>query len=318
MSIGLISHLENPTPLVVRELAVAAEASGADWLGLPDAFWWRDAWLLIAEAARATQTLAIGPVVTNPYMRHPFHTLSAIATLQELVGPRIQLGLGSGGSEVTGVAGISRRDAPERIEALARLVRAVADGAPLDEKSQRRLEVPLQRPPILIAGRAGEVLRTAGRVGDRALLWSVPASELARSVGLVHQGEQDRDGDITPGAVQVIWAPAVAHDELTRERHLLSFPYAVLNSRPTLQRRWGLDAPGVEEIRRLVVAGDAARAATLVPQAAVDDLMPPTADPSFFGERARELGVAGLAVPLYRVEDVAARVEWARAVVTAP
>src|SRR5207248_115622 len=99
--------------------------------------WWRDAWMLLAEAARATQRIEIGPMVTNPYLRHPFHTVAAVATLQELAGERVFVGIAAGGSEVSGAAGISRRDAPERIRGLAGLLRRVAAGAPLDSDSGR-------------------------------------------------------------------------------------------------------------------------------------------------------------------------------------
>src|SRR5437868_484179 len=118
MAVGVIAHLPNVSFGEVRALAQAAEAAGADWLGLPDAFWWRDTWLLLAEAARATQRIEIGPLVTNPYLRHPFHTAAALASLQDLAGPRVFLGLGAGGSEVSGAAGISRHDAPQRVERL--------------------------------------------------------------------------------------------------------------------------------------------------------------------------------------------------------
>src|SRR3984893_10211530 len=111
MSVGVISHLANPGFADVRRLAVAAERAGADWLGLPDAFWWRDTWLLLAEAARVTERLEIGPLVTNPYIRHPFHTVAALASLQDLAGKRACVGIGAGGSEISGAAGISRRDA---------------------------------------------------------------------------------------------------------------------------------------------------------------------------------------------------------------
>src|SRR5258708_14049414 len=133
MPVGVISHLHNVTFGQVRGLARAAEAAGADWLGLPDAFWWRDTWLLLAEAARATERIELGPLVTNPYLRHPFHTVAALASLQDLAGERVFVGLGAGGSEVTGVVGISRRDAPARVGALSTLLRQVArDGRPLD------------------------------------------------------------------------------------------------------------------------------------------------------------------------------------------
>src|SRR5918911_1656472 len=110
MPVGVISHLPNIGFTEVRALAAAAEAAGADWLGLPDAFWWRDTWLLLAEAARVTERIEVGPLVTNPYLRHPFHTLAAIASLQDIAGPRVFVGLGAGGSGVSGGAGPSAPD----------------------------------------------------------------------------------------------------------------------------------------------------------------------------------------------------------------
>src|SRR6266542_3885784 len=141
MPVGVITHLHNVNFSELRALAQAAESAGADWLGIPDAFWWRDSWMLLAEAARVTERIALGPMVTNPYLRHPFHTLAALATLQDIAGGRVFLGVGAGGAEVSGVAGIARRDAPERIVSLAELVRRVAAGEPLDPISGRRLEV---------------------------------------------------------------------------------------------------------------------------------------------------------------------------------
>ncbi len=100
MTVGVIAHLENPTYEDIRQLAGEAEEAGAEWLGVPDAFWWRDTWLLLAEAARVTRRIRLGPLVTNPYLRHPFVTVSALASLQDLAGPRVFAGLGAGGSEV--------------------------------------------------------------------------------------------------------------------------------------------------------------------------------------------------------------------------
>src|SRR3982074_901916 len=103
MPVGVICHLHNVGFEDVRALAVAAESAGADWLGVPDAFWWRDTWMLLAEAARTTTRIEIGPMITNPYLRHPFHTVAAVATLQDLAGSRrVFVGIGAGGSELSG------------------------------------------------------------------------------------------------------------------------------------------------------------------------------------------------------------------------
>jgi 5,10-methylenetetrahydromethanopterin reductase len=316
VTVGVIAHLDNPTPADVRALATGAEEAGADWLGLPDAFWWRDTWLLAGAAALVTERLVIGPVVTNPYLRHPFHTVAAVATLQDLAGPRVQLGLGAGGSETSAAARVERTDAAERIEALAFLVRSVADGEPLDPATGRTLEVPLARPPILVAGRAASVLTTAGRVADRALLWSVPSSDLARCAGIVYAGAAARPGPSGP-EVELVWAPGVAHDERTRARLERSAPYAVLNSRPALRAAWGLDSTDIGTIRRLVVAGDATGAAARIPRRALDDLIVDDPDPGRLGAVARDLAVGGIAVPVFDVSAVATRVEWARAVLAA-
>src|SRR6266852_4738049 len=235
MAVGVISHLHNVNFAQVRELARAAEKAGADWLGLPDAFWWRDTWLLLAEAARVTERIEIGPLVTNPYLRHPFQTVAAVASLQDLAGQRVFVGIGAGGSEVSGAAGVSRRDAPARVGELAALLRhAAEEGQPLDPRSGRALEVPLYRALVLIAGRGTGMLKAAGRWADRALLWAVPASDLVRSAALINEGARVGRAAIGPRP-EVVWAPLVDHGGESRQRVQTIAAYSVLNSGKDVQ-----------------------------------------------------------------------------------
>ncbi len=315
MAVGVISHLPNPSFAQVRELARAAEKAGADWLGLPDAFWWRDTWLLLAEAARVTERVEIGPLVTNPYLRHPFHTVAALASLQDLAGQRVFVGLGAGGSEVTGAAGISRRDAPARVHEVIRLFRRAAHSEPLDPASGRALEVPLHAPPILIAGRANGMLEAAGHWADRALLWAVPSSDLERSAALISaaaKAGREADGP----RPEVVWAPLVDHGGQSRQRVQTIAAYSVLNSAREVQARWGLDRSKIDGLREVLVGGGAAAAQGLVPAAALDDLVIQDASPGPIGAVARKLDATSIAVPAFRIEEVAERVAWARKVLT--
>jgi alkanesulfonate monooxygenase SsuD/methylene tetrahydromethanopterin reductase-like flavin-dependent oxidoreductase (luciferase family) len=313
MPVGVICHLHNVGFDEVRALAGAAEAAGADWLGLPDAFWWRDTWLLLAEAARATTHIEIGPMVTNAYLRHPFHTVAAVASLQDLAGGRVFVGIGAGGSEISGAAGVSRRDAPERVQALAGLLRSVALGEPLDSASGRMLEVPLRPTPVLIAGRGNGMLDVAGRCADRAMLWAVPSSDMRRSASVIEAGAAAGREAAGPRP-ELVWAPLVDHGGRSRERVHTIAAYSVLNSRPEVQARWGLDRQTLERLRQLLVAGGAAAAQDLVPPAALDDLIIQDPDPVRVGKLAGQLGATALALPAFSVEEVAERVAWARAV----
>jgi len=115
--VGVISHIANPTIADSVSLAKESEAAGASWMGVADAFWWRDSWMALASIAVATSTIEIGPTMTNPYLRHPFHTISALATLRELAPGRTFVGVTAGGSEVTAAAGVARK--PRRAQTVA-------------------------------------------------------------------------------------------------------------------------------------------------------------------------------------------------------
>jgi 5,10-methylenetetrahydromethanopterin reductase len=308
MTVGVITHLHNASFDELRALAQTAERAGADWLGVPDAFWWRDGWMLLAEAARVTERIELGPMVTNPYLRHPFHTLAAVATLQDVAGERVFVGVGAGGSELSGAAGVSRRDAAQRVRELVELLRRVAAGEPLDASSGRRLEVPLRAAPVLIAGRGDGMLRAAGQVADRALLWAVPRSDLQRSASVIAAGAAGRS------APRLVWAPLVDFGGRSRERVRTIAAYSVLNSSSALHERWGLDGATLDMLRSKLVAGGARAASELVPAAALEDLVVADPTPSSVRQTALAIGATSLALPAFDVAELPERIAWARQV----
>jgi hypothetical protein len=160
------------------------------------------------------------------------------------------------------------------------------------------------------------VLEVAGRAADRVLLWAVPDSELDRSVGRVVAGQQS--GRTAPGAgPERIWAPLVAHDEATRSHLERIAAYAVLNSPPRRQAAWGLDTAAVFRIRAALVSGGAAAATSLVPAAALHDLILPDGSAAVVGGRAATLGAHSFAIPAFDIKTVGERVAWARDAIAA-
>ena len=83
----------------VVELAALAEQLGCRrcWV-YDEGVHTRDVYVTLAAIATATDRIGLGPGITNPYVRHPGATASAVASLDELSGGRAFVGLGAGGA----------------------------------------------------------------------------------------------------------------------------------------------------------------------------------------------------------------------------
>ena len=63
--VGVINHVANPDAGQAVALAQAAEEAGAQWIGVADAFWWRDVWMLLGRVAAATERIELGQFFFN-------------------------------------------------------------------------------------------------------------------------------------------------------------------------------------------------------------------------------------------------------------
>lgn len=164
----------------VRAGAVAAEAAGfgAVWLydhlagGVHGESRVLESWTTLTAIAASVPRLAIGPLVLNVANRDPGVLGVMAATLQEVSGGRLLLGLGAGG-------GLDTPYAAEQ-QALGRHVAGAAARRAMVEDAVGRLrEVwsgrvggvggflrPEPAPPIVIGGFGPRMAELAGRVGD--------------------------------------------------------------------------------------------------------------------------------------------------------
>lgn len=131
-----------------------------------------ECWTLLTTLAAVTERVTIGPLVLNVANRDPALTALMAATLQELSGGRLLLGLGAGGGVDTPYA--------EEQEALGRTVgtdpqrrRAVRDAVDVIRRTWTgRLGdtmgalVPHPRPPIVLGGFGPRMATLAGEIAD--------------------------------------------------------------------------------------------------------------------------------------------------------
>ena len=143
-----------------------AEELGWDYGFIPDSqLRRRDTYVMLAEAARATSRIRIGPLIANPINRHISVTASSIATVDELAEGRTLLGLGIGDTAVR-LAGL-RPARVRELEEATRLARALLDGEAIEVGARAPARLPHARPvPVWIAAGGPRMLRAAGRVAD--------------------------------------------------------------------------------------------------------------------------------------------------------
>jgi len=177
----------------MRAAALAAEEAGFDGLwtwdhlrdperprgggpGVPEA------WTTLTALAEVTRRIALGPLVLNVGLRHPGVLANMAATLQQVSGGRLLLGVGAGGSRKTPYVfeqdGLGIPVEPDRVraervaEAIQVMRRLWAGDTGSFAGAHYRLEQPTgylraePPPPVIVGGFGPRMAAIAGRHGD--------------------------------------------------------------------------------------------------------------------------------------------------------
>src|SRR5881227_3473426 len=156
----------DPPPSRWVDLTKLAEAQGFEYAWLFDSHvLWQEVYPIFTLMAATTSRIKIGPCVTNPATRDPTVTASALATLNEISGGRMDCGIGRGDSarRVIGKPPVTM----DRLEEAIGLIRDLAAGREVEydgTKVQRKWAS--GELPIWVAAYGPRALRLAGRVGD--------------------------------------------------------------------------------------------------------------------------------------------------------
>jgi 5,10-methylenetetrahydromethanopterin reductase len=227
------------------ELAPAIEALGFDKIWIPDERFYRDIAVTLSTIGTVTSSVGIGTAVTDPYIRHPALTAQWTATIDELSGGRMHVGIGAG------IAGFSalgiRRARPVRaIREAVELIDSLWHGDVTNYEGELiqfhdaslDFKPPRSRIPIYVAGRGPLILQLAGEVGDGVMIGSL-ASAAAMSYALTNVEKGLSRAKRTQDALDVaIWLhTAIADDrQAARDAVKMIIVGVLLSSRPILDQ----------------------------------------------------------------------------------
>ena len=110
------------------DLAVLAEQRGFDSVFMVEGVLSNDAVTTVAGMATRTSRIVIGTGIANVYLRHPVMLAIAAATIADLSGGRLVLGLGPNNAQMIARAGLEWRDPREILRETTATLRAVFAG----------------------------------------------------------------------------------------------------------------------------------------------------------------------------------------------
>ena len=159
----------HPAPQVVATVR-RAERAGFAGAWLPDSpLNYREVWATLGAVAISTETIQLGPTVTNLVSRHPTVTAAAARTVAEIAPGRVILGIGSGDSAI-GFDGMRPSSARGVIAGVTRIRTLLQGGAVEYGSFSASLRGADSHVPIYVAASGPRLLHGAGQVADAAIV----------------------------------------------------------------------------------------------------------------------------------------------------
>ena len=228
----------DPPPSRWVELTRLAERSGFEYAWLFDSHvLWQEVYPIFTLMAAGTRTIKLGPCVTNPATRDPTVTASVMATLNEISGGRMVLGMGRGDSAQRV---LGRKPVPvERMEAECRLIRELAAGREAEVDGRTiRIKWASGELPIWVAGYGPKALRAAGRVADGVIIQLADPAIIRWCLRFVREGAEEAGRDFSAIQVQAAAPTFIGGDLDACREQVRWFPALVSNHVVDLLKRY--------------------------------------------------------------------------------
>ncbi|HEX6262767.1 MAG TPA: TIGR03842 family LLM class F420-dependent oxidoreductase, partial [Actinomycetota bacterium] len=198
---------------------------------------WQDVYPVFTLMANETERIRMGPLVTNPVTRDPTVTASVLATLDDISGGRMDMGIGRGDSarRVIGKTPVS----VERMEWASSLIRDLVAGKEVDyDGTPIRLAWAHWELPVWIAAYGPKALRAVGRVADGLIMQLADPFILEWSLGYVREGAEEAGRD--PADIKIMSAAPtfISDDRAAAREQVRWFPALVSNHVVDLVNRY--------------------------------------------------------------------------------
>ncbi|MDA4125367.1 MAG: LLM class flavin-dependent oxidoreductase [Thaumarchaeota archaeon] len=293
-------------------LASNAEKLGFDSIWMHESLFQRDVVTYLSAMAAATTRLRLGSGVINTFTRHPVTAATTFATLSELSGGRVTLGIGLGSFPTIPLIGhqifpVEKTKPMRRIKEYVQVVKMVWEGKKVDFEGEffqvHNLTLGFKvasEVPIFIASLSPKTQAFAATVADGVIL--SPALNSAwgteRMVGNVKRGEAKRGKSVERASYMLTSLDPDPRKATQAVRDYYFFLYQLSEVvRPEVLAPYGVTEDQVKPMKEAWKRGDLPEAKRLIPDQAIESLTI-TGNGDHASERLEDYAKAGVTLPI--------------------
>jgi 5,10-methylenetetrahydromethanopterin reductase len=292
--------------------AVRAEELGFDSIWMHESLFQRDVVTYISAMAAGTHKIRLGSGVINTFTRHPVTAATTFATLSELSGGRVNLGLGLGSFPTIPLIGhqifpVEKTRPLKRIMEYVQVVKMVWEGTKVDFEGEffkvHNLTLGFKvdgRIPIYIASLSPRTQAFAATVADGVIL--SPALNTAwgteKMVENVRKGETIRGAKVERVSYMLTSLDPDPAKAVQAVRDYYFFVYQLAEVvRPEVLAPYGVKEEQLAPMKEAWKKGDIVQAKSLIPGEAIEALTL-TGTGAHASERLKEYEKAGVTLPI--------------------
>ncbi|MBC6449512.1 TIGR03842 family LLM class F420-dependent oxidoreductase [Actinokineospora xionganensis] len=248
MDFGVVLQTDPPAREVVRLMAEAEQRGFTHGWTFDSCVLWQEPFVIYSQVLAATNSLVVGPMVTNPSTRDWSVTASLFATLNDMFGNRTVCGIGRGDSARRVIG-----QKPATLDVLREamhVIRELAEGREVEHHGAP-VRIPWVRDGRLemwMAAYGPKALRMVGEHADGFILQTADPAIAKWTIDAVRDAAKNAGRD--PGGITVcVAAPAYVGDDLAHQRDQLRwFGGMVGNHVADLVARYGESGPVPHEL----------------------------------------------------------------------
>lgn len=257
MKFGIEFVPNEPLDKIVK-LVKLAEDVGFEYAWITDHYNNKNVYETLALLAKGTETIKLGPGVTNPYVRSPAISASAIATIDEISNGRATFGIGPGDKATFDALGIPWTKPVSTVRAAIDDIKTLVAGDKTEGGAQLGgVKAVQEKIPVYMGAQGPKMLETAGEIADGVLINASNPKDYEAAVPLIKKGIDNAGKNIADFDVAAYTATSIGEDSAkAKDAARIVVAFIAAGSPPPVIARHGLPEGINEKIGECIGKGD--------------------------------------------------------------